>query len=148
MKAIENLSKILLVDDDEVNNFYNESVLTMELGFKGEVAVCNNGREALDYLINQEKLNQSNPNKNHTPDLIFLDINMPVMDGFEFLEEYAKLPESTKAKIVICMLTTSLNSSDERKASQFIEIKEYVNKPLDKEGISEIIEQFFGVKQQ
>ncbi|MEM9823034.1 MAG: response regulator, partial [Bacteroidota bacterium] len=66
--------------------------------------------------------------------------NMPVMNGFEFLEEYAKLEDSMKASTVVVMLTTSLHPKDVAKADLFPELKAYINKPLTKEEIEGIVE--------
>src|SRR6185437_12747417 len=87
---------ILLVDDDPISNFINSAVL-QRLGIAGELLIERNGLKAINSIIDLYMKNMS------TPELIFLDINMPIMDGFEFLERFEKLPEevTTKAKIII-----------------------------------------------
>ncbi len=135
MRTIDKISKILLVDDDEVNNFFNKSLLTRQLQFKGEIKICVNGKEALEYLETEIQKGIYN-----SPDLIFLDINMPVMNGFEFMTHYEQLPENMKAKIVVCMLTSSLNEEDIEKAQQFDSLREYIHKPLGVEECLSIIE--------
>jgi len=134
------IKSILLVDDDEINNFYNETILRDEVGFSGDINVCYNGEEALDFLLSKGKYAAI---ENSCPDMILLDVNMPIMNGFEFLESYADLAEELKAKIVICMLTSSLNDSDKEKAKSSGIIKEYMAKSLDKDKLIDIINRNF-----
>lgn len=77
-------------------------------------------------------------------DLIFLDINMPAMDGWEFMEEYKKLPEEQKADIVLIMLTTSLNPDDELRTLETPEIAGFENKPLKQDRLEKILNKYFG----
>jgi CheY-like chemotaxis protein len=141
MKTIKNLSRILLVDDDEINNFYNESLLRDDLKFKGEIDTCLNGKDAIDYLKNEGPYTSSS--ECPRPDLILLDINMPIMNGFEFLEAYKKLNEKMKAKIIICMLTSSLNDSDRQKSLEYKDLKEYLKKPLNAKELESLLEKHF-----
>ena len=142
MKGINRISRILLVDDDGANNFYNQSLLKDNLQFEGDIQVCLHGKDALDYLKN-EGAYVENGVKYPKPDLILLDINMPVMDGFEFLEAYKLLSEEKKAQIIIYMVTSSLNEKDRARANQFPELNGYINKPLNLEGLEEIILKYF-----
>ena len=77
------------------------------------------------------------------PGIIFLDINMPRMNGWEFLIEYKNLPSQQKSKIVIGMLTTSMNPDDEIRAKQFPEIKAFIHKPLTIEKIKELVDYYY-----
>lgn len=128
------LNTILLVDDNEMTNFMHR-VIIEKIGCTDKISIVENGEEALAYLTNPQ---------NATPDLIFLDINMPVMNGWEFLEEYQDLDDSKKAKIVLFMLTTSMNPSDKQKADSNGEVRGYINKPLSSSKIKTIIEEYFG----
>ncbi len=128
------LNTILLVDDNEMTNFMHR-VIIEKIGCADKISIVENGEEALTYLTNPQ---------NATPELIFLDINMPVMNGWEFLEEYQDLDDSKKAKIVLFMLTTSMNPSDKQKAKNNGEVRGYINKPLSSSKIKTIIEQYFG----
>src|SRR5580698_10010936 len=99
--------KLLLVDDDAAFNFLNRIILTTS-GFNGQIDECLDGVTALKYITDAEKC----------PDVILLDINMPVMDGFEFLEEFSKhhkCNEHTK----IFMLTSSNQDEDREGALKY-----------------------------
>jgi CheY-like chemotaxis protein len=132
----EKLNCILLIDDDEPTNFLNELVIKQVDCAEKTVAV-QSGQAALDFL--KERINGGYPQ----PELIFLDINMPVMNGWEFLEEYKKLDSDQKAKMVMVMLTTSLNPDDKDKADTIDAIDDFVSKPLTAEIVNEILNKHF-----
>lgn len=105
-------------------------------GYAEHVYIALNGEEGLSKLKELYANNQS-------VDIIFLDINMPVMDGFEFLEVYEELDKIIKSKIVICMLTSSLHEADIKKAEKFRSIDGYIEKALTKKKMDEIIAKYF-----
>lgn len=133
---MKKLNCILLVEDDDTTNFYNQFLIE-NLAIAEHVAVTLNGEEALKYL---EKAGKGDAFK---PDLILLDINMPVMNGFEFIEQYEQLPAEWKSKILVVMLTTSLHPADMARAQSHPAIKEYCFKPLLKERLGELVEKYF-----
>jgi CheY-like chemotaxis protein len=130
------LNCVLLIDDDKATNFINERVIK-KLDCTKRIVTVYNGAEALEFLSIEENGNLLQP------DLIFLDINMPVMDGWEFLEHYRKLHENKKAKVVLLMLTTSLNPDDVKKANKIQEVKGFKNKPLTIEMMQDILKAYF-----
>ena len=132
---------ILFIDDDEPTNFLNR-LIVQEMECAHHVEVVTSGVEALEYLTGSGVFN-NNGKRNPRPDLIFLDINMPGMDGWEFLQHYEKLPPNQKANIVMVMLTTSLNPDDEKSAQNNIEISGFENKPLAPDVIKKILTRFF-----
>ena len=77
------------------------------------------------------------------PDLIFVDINMPRMNGWEFLEEYNKLADQFKSQAIVVMLTTSGNPDDKAKAKLSKVISDFITKPLTKEILEGIVKQYF-----
>lgn len=137
------LNCVLLIDDDEPTNFLNK-MLIEETGFANEVRVAQSAREALDYLSGKSA--EQTGSKPPVPDLIFLDINMPAMDGWEFLEQYDRLSPQQKASIIVVMLTTSFNPEDENKAKTISYISSYQNKPLTEDIINGILKEHFDWK--
>lgn len=126
------LNCILLIDDDEPTNFLNR--LTLEqAGCARQIHITQSGQEALDYLRNAKQ----------RPDLIFLDINMPAMDGWEFLERYRSLPSDRKADIILIMLTTSLNPDDEKRTLAIPEVAGFEHKPLGQDQLHVLLKKYF-----
>src|ERR1700712_5117840 len=103
----QKLNCIMLIDDDEPTNFVS-TIYIEEAQCTNHIQITETGQRALKYLTNSEEFACKNGNF-PCPDLIFLDINMPAMNGWEFLDKYAQLSKAHQGKIVIIMLTTSLN---------------------------------------
>jgi CheY-like chemotaxis protein len=134
LRKIEGLEFILLVDDDEATNFLNKRVI-LKSEITTEVHVANNGQEALEYLTDTNGGSRTLPQAG----LVFLDINMPGMDGWEFLEEYEKLPEEQTRRIKVLILTTSNNPDEEKRAVDIPEVKGFIQKPLTPEKLERAI---------
>jgi CheY-like chemotaxis protein len=133
------LNCILLIDDDEPTNFLNKMTVE-QAGCAFHVQVAQSGQEALDFL--QSKGSYTESSSPH-PDLIFLDINMPSMDGWEFMAKYKQLPSEQKARIVLIMLTTSLNPDDELRTKGIPEISGFENKPLKQPQLESLLKKYF-----
>lgn len=127
---------ILLVDDDPDDNFLHKLIIE-ESGLCDCVCIAENGLQALELLKNTES------DCYLRPEVILLDINMPGMNGFEFLEEYEKLPPEQKARVVLMMLTTSLNPDDERRAREFGDVSGYRSKPLTRDMLDDVVKKYF-----
>ncbi len=127
---------VLLIDDNPDDNFFHERVI-----YKCKVAdlvvAKQTGRAALEYLKSKR-----NENGGH-PDLIFLDINMPGMNGWEFLDEYSRLDKKFKSPAVVIMLTTSDNPDDKLKSKAMNIACDFKTKPLNKEMLEEILSKYF-----
>jgi len=123
------LNCILLVDDDDGTNFLHTMVIE-DANIVENILVALDGEEALEIIINVE-------NKYPKPDLVFLDINMPRMNGWEFLEELHKIDK--QKPLIIVMLTASLNPDDLKRAEAIPDIKYFKNKPLNLKMLEEIV---------
>ena len=130
------LTCILLIDDSESDNFFHEIIIENSKCAK-KVMCFEKAMDALHYLKNPQEVHYIQP------DVIFLDINMPGMNGWEFLKAYEELDEELKSRVVIIMLTTSLSVDDRERAKQFDAINEYRNKPLTEDYIGEILKKYF-----
>lgn len=139
MKKYKALDCILLIDDDHVTNFIHTKAIARSQ-VKAHVQVTESGRDALDFLTASGDFAAPEIPR---PGIILLDINMPGMNGWEFLQEYEKLSDAQKARIIIVMLTTSLNPDDEDRARGNKDVLRFITKPLRPEIIDEIASQFF-----
>ena len=123
---------ILLVDDDEINNFISIKLIKKALA-NAEISACLNGKIAIDELTQLQKLD---PNK--LPDFILLDINMPIMNGWEFLDEYKRLGIDPLGKSKIFIISSSVFSNDINKAKSYDLVKDFISKPLNVDKIKEL----------
>jgi len=123
--------KVMVVDDNQIDLYIAEMVMKTTK-FADEVICMGSARQALDYL----KPLHDRPEE--LPYLIFLDINMPEMTGFDFLNEYKNLPENIRKKCIIMMLTTSLDENDRKLAEENVFVQRFLNKPLDKDKIAQL----------
>lgn len=126
----------MLVDDDQNDNFFHERVIK-KTSSSTIVIEKNTGQEALDYLKSK------NGDKALLPDLIFLDINMPGMNGWDFLQEYDRLDKELQSRVIIIMLTSSDNEDDVARAKAWDSVSDYITKPLTEEVMTDIIKKYF-----
>ena len=132
------LKCILLIDDADATNFINRKIIE-RVGIAEHIEIKLNGKEAIDYIIKSDDSENDSP----LPSLILLDINMPIMDGWGFLQNYHELETFKKDQIILLMLSTSLNPDDKRRAEAIPEISDYVYKPLTVEVINEVLKKHF-----
>jgi CheY-like chemotaxis protein len=124
---------ILLVDDDEINNFISIKLIKKALS-DANITACLNGRFAIDELT---RIQKADPGA--LPDFILLDINMPIMNGWEFLDEYKRLNIDPTGKSKIYIISSSVFSNDISKARSYPLVKNFVSKPLSVEKIVEML---------
>lgn len=122
---------VMLIDDNETDNFISRRIIELT-EFAHKVEAKNSGKEALEYLHSH----QSNPEL--LPDLIFLDINMPIVDGFMFLYEFENLSPTVKQKSKVVILSSSDNQRDINRLINNEYVIKYVTKPLTQTALDEI----------
>jgi len=122
---------VMLIDDNEIDNLINQKMIE-SAEIAQHIYTHTGAKSAIEFLRNLEKLDLADQ---VLPDIIFLDIDMPLMDGFQFLDEFEKLSLATKKKCRIVMLTSSINPQDFNRSKKYINVKLYLNKPLTYESI-------------
>jgi CheY-like chemotaxis protein len=125
---------VMLIDDNEIDNLINQKMIEAAAITK-HIYTHTGAKSAIEFLRNIEKLEVADK---VLPDVIFLDIDMPLMDGFQFLDEFEKFGNLVKKKCKIVMLTSSINPQDFNKAKKYLNVKLYLNKPLSHESILEL----------
>ncbi len=115
--------RVMLIDDNEIDNIINEKIIEAT-NFAENILKFQTGQEALEYLSsNQDNLSE-------LPEIVFLDINMPIMDGFQFLEDFEKFSQDVHERCKIIMLSSSISPKDIDRAASSKLVKKYLNKPL------------------
>jgi len=131
------LRSVLLIDDDGPTNYLHRLVLN-EIDCTEQIHVFQSTEKALHFIAYGQPFDY--PDKEEAADnLILLDINMPRMDGWEFLAAYRQLPEGRKKKFVVVLLTTSLNPDDKATAAKVNEVKGFYNKTLTSQKLEDIL---------
>jgi CheY-like chemotaxis protein len=125
----------MLIDDNEIDNLINQKMIEAT-GFAEKIVVYSGAKGAIEFLRNIEKLDTK-----HIPGLIFLDIDMPLMDGFQFLEEFQKLSDIIRESCRIVMLTSSNNPDDIKRSKSNSFVAAYLSKPLSQNALNDLKEE-------
>ncbi|MCX2745139.1 response regulator [Mangrovivirga sp. M17] len=129
----KSIDLVMLVDDNDTDNFISKRIIEIT-GFAKNVEIKNSGKSALEYI----EQNKDNPEK--LPNIIFLDINMPIVDGFVFLYEFEKFAEIVKDKCKVIILSSSDNKRDIDKIVNNDHVIKFITKPLTENALQEIKE--------
>ncbi len=121
----------MLVDDNDTDNFLSKKIME-HVNFSENILIKNTGKSALEYL------HQNQNDLDKIPDIIFLDINMPIVDGFVFLYEYENFPPQLHEKVKVVVLSSSNNKRD---INQFLNnrfVHQFISKPLSEKALMEL----------
>jgi CheY-like chemotaxis protein len=129
---------IMLVDDDEIYQFIFSQMVD-DAGINAKVVTCKDATECLNRIRDA----QHDHKLDEIPDLVFLDINMPVMNGWDFLEEYRKVREGDKDPS-FAMLSSSVFDSDKKKAENYPEVIDFIVKPISEDSLKNLTRKFLG----
>ena len=127
------IDRVMLVDDNDTDNFISKRIIEIT-GFAEEVEVKNSGKSALEYLEDNKD------DHGGLPGIIFLDINMPIVDGFVFLYEFEKFNEYVKNKCKVIILSSSDNKRDIDKIINNDHVIKFITKPLTETALRDILE--------
>lgn len=131
-------NNVLLIDDNDIDNFINERMVR-GCRFADVVYVNSSTRSAIEFLRNMA--NNPNISVKEFPAVIFLDINMPILDGFQFLEELEKYDADFVKNLKVVMLTSSINPEDEEKARRSKLVADFLHKPLTEDSLKKLTKQ-------
>jgi len=126
---------VCLVDDDSIYRFTAERTIAATQ-VQGRIISFPDGKAALAFLANEADNNQ-------LPDIIFLDINMPEIDGWQFLDQFKQLKSQLDKSIVIYMVSSSIDELDIKRSQTYEEVSGYLVKPVHKERFEEILSRFY-----
>jgi CheY-like chemotaxis protein len=129
---MKKLHSVLLIDDDFASNYLTRAII-QDMDITEKIHTTTNGEEALHFMKENCLATDAS-----CPELILLDVNMPVMDGFEFLEEFHKMSSLKHDNTTIVMLTTSSNQRDTEKARRY-KVACYLEKPLTEDSIRTVL---------
>lgn len=133
LAGTKSIPLVMLVDDNDTDNFISKRIIEITK-FAGEVEIKSSGKSALEYLDEHKE------DASRLPDIIFLDINMPIVDGFVFLYEFEKFTDIVKNKCKVIILSSSDNKRDIDKIVNNDHVIKFITKPLTENALSEIRE--------
>ncbi len=123
-----------IVDDDAIFHLTTKLLIQKQIHYR-EIRTFFNGKELIDFIT------ESKNDPEVLPDIILLDLYMPIMDGWDFLEEYLPIRNDLPKKITIYIISSSVDSKDIERAKSISAVKKYIVKPLDRHGLLDIIEE-------
>ena len=126
MDKKRSVNLLMLIDDNKIDTFVNEKIIKIA-SFASELLVMNSAMEALTYIKDRQHI------PDQIPDVLFLDLNMPVMNGFRFLEEFSKLSQTVLEKSKVFVLSSSDSVRDKEMAMGYANVIGYLSKPLSTE---------------
>lgn len=130
--VISKIQTCCIIDDDPIF-IYGTRRIMKEVNFCEDLLVYSNGQEALDGLTKIINLGQN------VPQVIFLDLNMPIMNGWEFLDEFIKLPSNNFEKITIYIISSSVDPRDLERVKNYNVVSNYILKPITPSDLENVL---------
>ncbi len=130
MKKIETSC---IIDDDPIF-IYGTKRIMKEIDFCNDILVFNNGQDAMDGL------NELTSQGKDLPSIIFLDLNMPIMNGWEFLEDFVQIPNNNREKVTVYIISSSVDPRDLERIKNYDVVNNYILKPLSPQDLEEVLE--------
>jgi two-component SAPR family response regulator len=127
------MSKLILIDDDEIYHRIAQ-VMLKEYAPINEVVSSTDGKATLQYLI------ENKANNDNLPDYIFVDINMPVYNGWDFLNGFKKIRKSLQKAIRVYVVSSSIDPSDVKRSKSYTFVKSFIVKPLKREFLQALLD--------
>ena len=121
-----------IIDDDPIF-IYGTKRIMKEADFSENIIVYNNGQEAIEGLSELSKVEEK------LPEVIFLDLNMPILNGWEFLEEFEKLPNHNLKKTIIYIISSSIDPRDLERVKNYRQVNNYILKPITPDDLEAVI---------
>ena len=123
---MERIDTLLLVDDDKIFQYLTQKIIETT-NLVNKIKIFSNGFEAIAFLSTYSDKPEL------LPDIILLDLNMPIMDGWQFLEEYVRIKPNIAKQITIYILTSSIDPADIKKSEEISEVSDFIIKPITKD---------------
>lgn len=130
------LSEIIFVDDDAIVKMVGIKILK-NIGYEGPISQYGNGQEAIEEL--KSRIAANSIKESEFPILLLLDINMPVMDSWGFLDEFEKLPDPIRRHFFIAIITSSISPQDKEQAMSYPDVRDYIQKPISPKYMSDFL---------
>ena len=126
------IKNLLLIDDDEIFTFITKKIIEAT-NLTEQIKIFDNGKDAIDFLKSiAERIDL-------LPEVIFLDLSMPVLDGWGFLEEYILLRPRFGKKITLYIISSSVSPQDHERAKSYSDVSDFIIKPMSKDKFIDII---------
>ena len=133
------INSLAIVDDDRIFHLTSSKAIEKS-GLVKEILPFKNGEEALNFIL------QNKNNEHQLPELILLDLNMPVLDGWGFLEEFKKVKHTVNKQVTIYITSSSTSQADKEKAKEYDCVSKYLTKPISRTFFSTVLEEYLSGK--
>ena len=129
------VDRVCIIDDDPIFVYGTKRIIA-EMNFCDDIIVFENGQDAIDGFITMSE------HKEDLPAIVFLDLNMPIMNGWDFLEDFVKIPNQNRKKVVIYIISSSIDPRDLERIKNYKVVNNYILKPLSEDDLKKCAKKF------